>query len=146
MKRTSLSAGIVAFKYFEGVKKYLFVKRGDGLLAWPSGHQESGETIDKTAIREALEETDFAVELICFLPIKISERENKISVRVVFLAELKERISEGEHEVVWLTPSEILSAFYAGGMFRWTWQLEAYEDTNVQPLKNLQHAISQLEF
>ncbi len=137
MKPISWSAGVLVFRYFERIKRYLFVQREDGLIALPSGHQEAKETLDQTAIRETQEETGYLVELICFEPIQVTETAEKYSARVIFLAEITEQSSIGEHKVVWLSPSEMLGEYLAGRMFRGVWQLEGHETTQVLPLSDL---------
>ena len=55
--RTVGTAGGVVLRQRNGEPEILMVRKSDGLLVFPKGHIESGETIEQAAMREVEEET-----------------------------------------------------------------------------------------
>lgn len=60
---TKKSVGGVVYTIVNNEIKYLIIQQTDGLLGFPKGHVEKGETEQKTAVREIFEETGVCVSL-----------------------------------------------------------------------------------
>jgi 8-oxo-dGTP pyrophosphatase MutT (NUDIX family) len=55
--RREVSAGGIIFRRREGILEFFFIRDPYGKWTFPKGHQELGETMAETAIREIEEET-----------------------------------------------------------------------------------------
>jgi 8-oxo-dGTP pyrophosphatase MutT (NUDIX family) len=62
--RKEISAGGVVFRQYHGKYEVLLIDDRFGKLSLPKGHQEAGETIEQTAIREIAEETGVHGEIM----------------------------------------------------------------------------------
>lgn len=121
-----LEAGSITTKIEDGELKFLIVNRikwGDYVL--PKGHVEEKETLEKTSIRETLEETGYPIKIVDFVDsfeYKVKEdkwgEESFIIRRVYhFLGEvIGEKIEnensdekEGKTVASWMTYEEALS-------------------------------------
>ena len=60
--KEEVSSGIVVFQEEKGTRKYLLLNRREGFLDFPKGHIEAGESEEKAAERETLEETGLNVK------------------------------------------------------------------------------------
>lgn len=59
------SAGAVVYKMQDGQPQYLLVCSGDGeYWGFPKGHQEAGETVEQTILREVQEETGCTIGIV----------------------------------------------------------------------------------
>lgn len=59
------SCGVVPFRRVDGKPEVLLLfQRGSGTWSFPKGHMESGETEERTALRELFEETGFRTRLV----------------------------------------------------------------------------------
>ncbi|MBR4711412.1 MAG: NUDIX domain-containing protein [Clostridia bacterium] len=73
-QRTEHSAGAVLLTLLEGTRYYVLVEEvSTGSLGLPKGHQEPGETLRETALREIWEEAGVRANLIKGAPIQETE-------------------------------------------------------------------------
>jgi 8-oxo-dGTP pyrophosphatase MutT (NUDIX family) len=56
-KQEHIAAGGIVIRETERGIRVLLIKDGYGHWSWPKGHQEKGESVDRTALREVREET-----------------------------------------------------------------------------------------
>lgn len=110
------SAGVIAYNYNNGKRRFLFLRRKD-FLDVPKGHIEKGESAEDAALRETREEADLSVTLDRFFRHEITywhvRGKEKMKKRVTFFlarvpddAEVK--ISREHESYVWLTLKEAL--------------------------------------
>ncbi len=66
--REEYSYGIVVLSNFNGIYKYLLLKRAEGWLDFPKGHIEQGETGVDAAIRETAEEAGVKIDEKSLIP------------------------------------------------------------------------------
>ena len=59
-----ISAGAVVFTLIDHDLKYVIIHDNNGNYGFPKGHQEKGETLNETAIREIKEEIGIDIELL----------------------------------------------------------------------------------
>ena len=59
-----ISAGAVVFTLIDYDLKYVIIHDNNGNYGFPKGHQEKGETLNETAIREIKEEIGIDIELL----------------------------------------------------------------------------------
>ena len=59
-----ISAGAVVFTLINHDLKYVIIHDNNGNYGFPKGHQEKGETLNETAIREIKEEIGIDIELL----------------------------------------------------------------------------------
>lgn len=72
--------------------KVLIIKQNDGTIGFPKGHMESGETEEKTALREVKEETNLDIVIDNNKRYEMSyiiERKNVLKKVVLYLAYAK---------------------------------------------------------
>ena len=77
--KKSITAGCLVFKIFEGELKVLLVRSfGKNYWECPKGHNEFGESLRETAIRETFEESGFKASIIKQLKPIFIPREDEI--------------------------------------------------------------------
>ena len=85
--KKSITAGCLVFKIFEGELKVLLVRSfGKNYWECPKGHNEFGESLRETAIRETFEESGFKASIIKQLKPIFIPREDAIKAIVLYTA------------------------------------------------------------
>mgnify|MGYP002625855623 CR=1 FL=1 len=73
-QKTEQSAGAVLLTVMEGIRYYVLVEEcSTGSLGLPKGHQEEGETLRETALREIWEEAGVKANLVKGAPVQETE-------------------------------------------------------------------------
>jgi mutator protein MutT len=129
MPESTQIAGVI-LRNEEG--NYLLVQEGqgeaEGLWNLPAGHVDAGETPQQAAIREALEEVGYTVQLISDEPLVIDRQPKERRIKYAFLAEIVSgtlAIPRGElMDAQWLAVSS-LQKLYQDGMVRSQWVMSA---------------------
>jgi 8-oxo-dGTP pyrophosphatase MutT (NUDIX family) len=62
-QRSEISAGVICYTDFKNIRYYLLILSSKGNWDFPKGHQEEGETLGQTALRETQEETGLIVNI-----------------------------------------------------------------------------------
>ncbi len=74
IQRFERSAGAVLLTVLEGTRYYVLVEEcATGSLGLPKGHQETGETLRETALREIWEEAGVKANLVKGAPVQETE-------------------------------------------------------------------------
>lgn len=102
-------AGVVAYKREKGVLRYLFIsaRMDPNLFIFPAGHQEPGEDLAETALRETMEEAGVEVQTGDWLGFTFFHKNGEYQKTDYFLAAA---VSQGEslegRRVEWFTFEE----------------------------------------
>ena len=64
MKKEEKSCGVVPYIIKDNEPYFLLIKQNNGVVGFPKGHVEQGESEEETALRELFEETKAEVNLI----------------------------------------------------------------------------------
>ena len=85
------SCGAVVFTLVCSEVRYLLIKSLTGIYGFPKGHMEAGESEERTAYREVLEETGISVSLLSGFRVEeeypLPQKEDTIKRVVYFLGE-----------------------------------------------------------
>ena len=106
------SCGVIPFRVRSGIREYLILLQTNQCWSFPKGHMEAGETEEKTALRELMEETGLEAQLLshsrCVLEYQIPPITQKQVV--LFLGQVQGDIRLQHQEILgyrWVSGEEL---------------------------------------